>query len=768
MDATLAAWWAACEPVDPWSLERPKWKGSDAEAVYRSIPPEDLPDFVIAVVGEWQARCQRHETALSIYAVLGDLATAFGRAPGAWTAEQLDHLVAVACGAPGRRVSNYELPAHRMVVAAVATGTAPAALGALRDLIDAAGHPQGDTNKLLLRLRDLEVAGTSTTAGATALAPSDPWAAAASAAIGEPPARMAELLSLLSRAGSRPTAKWRAAVAAVGAADPRLGDAIRQMIAALPPVVAQAEVGFDGSVLHLAPPLMEFYMSPNSDTVRGALRAVAVVEPREDDIELLAGIADLMGTWPGRTNAMARCEKLSAAAIAAVAERGGPEAATALGHLQRVIKNKAVAKVLERETATLASASGVSAIELLERAVPDTDPAAADRQSRAAVADERARIESLFSTAHTWEPSTWLARYRHHRLTGWFGRSLLWDFQIDGAWRSGWPDPDDPDRALQRDAATFDLRAASVVRLWHPLNHPIDEIAAWRTWLTERELRQPIKQAYREIYLLTPAEQAAGDHSVRFASHLVRLGTMLALMRERRWSAKALGRWDRGDAATATRPLGLGETRACLEYSFDDHIDDRSELFPALATTGRIWFESRSGRAWDRLALDAVDPLVFSEALRDVDLFVGVSSIGVDPQWGLDRPYDGRWTDLAFAELTESGRTRRDALERLLPRLRIADRCSISDRWLEVRGDLRTYRIHLGSGNVLMAPDDQYLCIVVGRGASATPLYLPFEEGGGLLSVIVSKAVMLANDASISDRSILAQIEGRVSARRQV
>ena len=36
--------------------------------------------------------------------------------------------------------------------------------------------------------------------------------------------------------------------------------------------------------------------------------------------------------------------------------------------------------------------------------------------------------------------------------------------------------------------------------------------------------------------------------------------------------------------------------------------------------------------------------------------------------------------------------------------------------FLIVRGELRTYRIHLGSGNILMDPNSQYLCIVPGRG----------------------------------------------------
>ena len=46
------------------------------------------------------------------------------------------------------------------------------------------------------------------------------------------------------------------------------------------------------------------------------------------------------------------------------------------------------------------------------------------------------------------------------------------------------------------------------------------------------------------------------------------------------------------------------------------------------------------------------------------------------------------------------------------PVLRIASQCTLSDRFLVVRGKLHTYKIHLGTGNILMEPNDQYLCIV--------------------------------------------------------
>ena len=102
-------------------------------------------------------------------------------------------------------------------------------------------------------------------------------------------------------------------------------------------------------------------------------------------------------------------------------------------------------------------------------------------------------------------------------------------------------------------------------------------------------------------------------------------------------------------------------------------------------------------------------------------------------------------------------------LERIVPRLKIADRCSFADRFLIVRGDLRTYKIHLGSGNVLMEPDNHYLCIVPGQGIGTKPLgrvFLPFE-GDRTLSIIISKALLLADDRGITDPTIVTQIRGR-------
>ncbi|WP_369273183.1 DUF4132 domain-containing protein [Streptomyces sp. R11] len=324
-------------------------------------------------------------------------------------------------------------------------------------------------------------------------------------------------------------------------------------------------------------------------------------------------------------------------------------------------------------------------------------------------------------------------------------RRLIWEIEVaPGEWQAVLPEagelPDAPDDAS--------------VRLWHPLRSAPDTVRAWRDLLTERRIRQPFKQAFREIYLLTPAEEETRVHSNRFAAHLVHYRRMFALFRARGWTSGRLGPWDDGDGDAAERTLAAGEWQVRFFHTWYDWADGDE-----LASTDQVRFARRAEGAWREAPLADVPPLVFSEAMRDVDLFVGVTSIAADPDWTDACPGRTYWERAGFAELTESAASRRDALERILPRLRIADRCSLDGRFLVVRGDLRTYRIHLGSANILMEPDDSYLCVVPARDKrdkDGGGVFLPFEDDR--LSLILSKAFLLAADTQITDGSILEQI----------
>ena len=163
------------------------------------------------------------------------------------------------------------------------------------------------------------------------------------------------------------------------------------------------------------------------------------------------------------------------------------------------------------------------------------------------------------------------------------------------------------------------------------------------------------------------------------------------------------------------------------------------------------------------LELSQIPPLVFSEVMRDVDLFVGVASVGNDPNWNDGGPrgrYVDYWQKFSFGDLNATAQTRKAILQRLIPRLKIAGQCTFEDKFLVVRGKLRNYKIHLGSGNIQMSPNDQYLCIVQGRSvanAEKSDIFLPFE-GDNVMAVILSKAFLLAEDSKIKDETINRQI----------
>ena len=370
------------------------------------------------------------------------------------------------------------------------------------------------------------------------------------------------------------------------------------------------------------------------------------------------------------------------------------------------------------------------------------------RRTRAHVATLVRALEGGLVTATTYAYARWLEDFAMHPVGRTVASRLIWEVEVaPGEWQAGLP----VDGGLV--SCSGRPLVGETVRLWHPVRSEAAEIRAWRDLLTERSTRQPLRQAFREIYLLTPAELSTRVYSNRFAAHVLRYQRLYALFKTRGWATQMLGPWDSGDEAQATREVDGRRWRARFFHSY---IEGYAET--ALAGTDQVRFDRREGGQWHEAELASVPPVVFSELMRDVDLFIGVTSIAADPEWadrGEER-HQAYWHDTGFGSLNASAEVRRDILARLLPRTKIADRTSLSGRFLEVRGSLRTYKIHLGSANILMEPDDAYLCVVRGRDAHDR-LLLPFEDER--LALILSKAFLLADDAAIEDQTILRQIK---------
>ncbi len=391
---------------------------------------------------------------------------------------------------------------------------------------------------------------------------------------------------------------------------------------------------------------------------------VAAGDEGKEATELLSQVLTAAAEAP-RGPGYPRAPKTAAAAVAALVPRRGDTPLMALARTSLVVRNKALLSRVRAALGELAALRGWSADEVMELAVDEhgldaeatlteqvdghvvtvsivagkaklSAPAAVKehatvRRLRERVKDigktlatERLRVEGLLSQEREWAWETWVQRYLTHPVTSVFGRQLIWESTTDGvSWHAGVP---------VRGDHGWELSGArgGRVRLWHPTRATAAEVERWRALVSEGGLAQPFKQAFREVYLLTPAEVETGRYSNRFASHILRYRQANALMRVRGWQAGYLGTWDGGYESEAVKEFGGGDWRAVFFHSLVEN-EDRHDYTVHYCSTDQVRFHRRCGAAWDWVPLNDVPPLVFSEAMRDVDLFVGVTSIAGEP-----------------------------------------------------------------------------------------------------------------------------------------
>jgi len=366
---------------------------------------------------------------------------------------------------------------------------------------------------------------------------------------------------------------------------------------------------------------------------------------------------------------------------------------------------------------------------------------------------QKDRIESYFLKKKIWNYLEWKENYIESSLVKVIAAKLIWSFKKETLYDSG----------IFLNGVFVNHKNESLlwvdeytsIELWHPINSTTEEIVGWRNFIEAKEITQPFKQAYREIYLLTDAELNTSTYSNRFAAHILRQHQFAALCKQRGWQYHLMGQWDSHNTPT----IKLPEWKMFAQYFVD--ADGNGEANNAgiyhYISTDQVRFYGEH-----QLELINVPKIVFSEIMRDVDLFVGVTSIGNDPNWTNtgNNGYNAYWQNYSFGDLSESSKTRSEILQKLVPRLKIADKCFFDKKFLIVTGKFKTYKIHMGSGNILMEPNDQYLCIVPGGRTEKDPgkIYLPFE-GDRQLSIIISKALLLAEDDKIKDETIIRQIK---------
>jgi hypothetical protein len=279
--------------------------------------------------------------------------------------------------------------------------------------------------------------------------------------------------------------------------------------------------------------------------------------------------------------------------------------------------------------------------------------------------------------------------------------------------------------------------------------HPVElyerrVLADWQAEIVRRRLRQPVKQAFRELYVLTPAEREAGDVSRRFAGQTVDGRVAGQLLSVRGWFTH--GEYDDHQATRAVGD-GLIAALSCDFHGYfgmgDVQVGEVRFLTDGRRDAGRYGAPTGSGTIGGTpVPLVDIPPVVFSEVMRDLDLVVSVA--GTDPQ--------------AYGSPAQAA-SRAQVLAALIAELGLAG-VTVEGHSAVVRGTRATYRVHLTSGSIHVEPGG-YLCVVPASfGATAhRRLFLPFADEDRMTSVILSKVLLLAEDEKVTDRSILAQLD---------
>ena len=362
------------------------------------------------------------------------------------------------------------------------------------------------------------------------------------------------------------------------------------------------------------------------------------------------------------------------------------------------------------------------------------------------------KFEKSWLQQRTWSQDKWKEFILNHGLLRVICEKLIWimeDKEVNTSFMIQNTQP------IDYQGNILDFTENSSIRLWHPSLVSVEETLAWRNRIFAQQIKQPFKQAFREVYLLTPAEELTYDHSNRFAGHHLRGNTLYSLGKNREWKMTY--------EEAPTFDIPSAELVAILNISGGVLYSDCDTLDLQF----RKRDSNRKGQGYflqNKVPLEEVPPVILSEIMRDVDLFVAVAGLGIDPYFDQNQTGDlmNYWRDASFGKKSQTAMAeiRKDLLGRLLPMTKLAKKCSFKDNFLKVIGTYRTYKINLGSGNILMEPNDQYLCIVPAHNSKLEKkIWLPFEGGDKTLMVILSKAFLLAEDEKITDQSILYQIK---------
>lgn len=260
--------------------------------------------------------------------------------------------------------------------------------------------------------------------------------------------------------------------------------------------------------------------------------------------------------------------------------------------------------------------------------------------------------------------------------------------------------------------------------------HPSDLLKEghWHEYqklLFEKQIRQPFKQVFRELYVKLKEELDQED-SRMFSGNQIQPQKTVGVLRGRRWVA---------DYEDGLQKIYYKENIVARIYAMADWFSPSDIEAPTLE-----WVMFSDRKTFRPLKIREIPDILYSEVMRDVDLAVSVAHAGgVDPE-----------TSHSTVEM------RRAIVECNLELFKIRN-VRLEGSHAVIDGKLGQYTVHLGSG-VVHQMGNAMLFVVPVHSQHRGRIFLPFVDDDPKTAEILSKILLFAEDTKIKDPGILEQI----------
>ncbi|MGN1064589.1 MAG: DUF4132 domain-containing protein, partial [Thermoguttaceae bacterium] len=276
-----------------------------------------------------------------------------------------------------------------------------------------------------------------------------------------------------------------------------------------------------------------------------------------------------------------------------------------------------------------------------------------------------------------------------------------------------------------------DFKSGTTVRVAHPVDmYKSKTWPKWQRFFFERQqkdgTKQPFRQVFRELY--TKLQEELSDKKTRmFAGNQIQPAKTVAMLKGRRWIADPYG---------GLQKILYKNDIVVTLWALADWFSP-SEIEPP--TLEYVQFSDR--KTWSDLAIADVPDVVYSEAMRDVDLAVSVAHAGsVDP------------------ETSHSTIEMRQVIVQYNLELFGLKNVTLKKSHAFIKGTHGEYTVHLGSGVVHMTGVHQINVLPV-HSQSRGPVFLPFLDEDPKTAEVVAKILLFAQDEKIKDPFILEQMK---------